>query len=150
MKNTCEGVLFSLKFQAKGTIIACILSPEQAPFTFLLSTVHLFIWHYIFKDSVGRNFWNLGYGENLDTFWLGRGKPYSWGRGLLGGEAGGDGGHCEKLANHSFFSFFFHFFLFIYKTYSQEHIAHTHLQFCIILQFFLFEDRPIRGDKQKV
>ena len=54
--------------------------------TFLLLTVyHLFIWHYIFKDCIDRNVLNLGYGGNVDIFWLGGGQViqpgerFSWG-----------------------------------------------------------------------
>ena len=55
----------------------------------MLTVNHYSIRHYIFKDRVSRNnVWNLGYGENLDIFWLGGGKPKVWGRGLLGGTEG--------------------------------------------------------------
>ena len=43
--------------------------------------------HYIFKDRIDRNVLNLGYGGK-SRFILVGGKPYSWGRGSVGGTEG--------------------------------------------------------------
>ena len=76
---------FSVGFRAKGAIITYILNLLYALLAILLLSVHhLLIRHYIFKDRVGRNVWNLVYGENLDLFLFGR-QAIQLGERLLGG-----------------------------------------------------------------
>ena len=72
--------LFTIPLRTK---VALSLEYDLLSFS-LLTVHHLFIWHCILKDYIGRNVWNLGYGRNLEPILDGGGKSYNWGRGLLG------------------------------------------------------------------
>lgn len=91
---------FQLFLRARSAIIASTLNLDYALLTFLLLTVHnLLIWHYIFKDYIGRNdVWNFGYGKKSGYVLVegGENMLYSCKRGFLEGKA-------ERVEDGNFF-----------------------------------------------